>query len=203
MIAIKAKSLTIAGCLLMLTSPLAQAADADGNYALRGVGNGNCGEIVEALQEDDPALQQSLSSWMSGYVTSYNRITDETYDIVPVVSADELLIITTLICQQNPESNFEAALRAVFDLFDTARLTRESPVVEVTHDDRTVLTREDTLALLQERLADRGLYDAQVDGAYGPSTRTALERFQDDAGLEVTGVPDIDTKLNLLLDVER
>jgi uncharacterized surface protein with fasciclin (FAS1) repeats len=43
---------------------------------------------------------------------------------------------------------------------------------------------------LQTDLAAIGLYAGRIDGIYGPQTIAAVERLQEEAGLEVTGLPD-------------
>ncbi len=46
------------------------------------------------------------------------------------------------------------------------------------------------VSALQTDLAAIGLYGGRIDGIYGPETIAAVERLQDEAGLEVTGLPD-------------
>jgi peptidoglycan hydrolase-like protein with peptidoglycan-binding domain len=41
---------------------------------------------------------------------------------------------------------------------------------------------------LQERLRERRFYDGPIDGAYGPSVRTAIETFEAASRLPVTGL---------------
>jgi len=43
---------------------------------------------------------------------------------------------------------------------------------------------------IQRKLADRGYYTGAIDGLPGPLTETAIRRFQVEAGIPVTGVPD-------------
>jgi peptidoglycan hydrolase-like protein with peptidoglycan-binding domain len=50
----------------------------------------------------------------------------------------------------------------------------------------------------QQRLRSAGLYDGPVDGLYGPDTRAAIERFQSNRGLTVTGRLDDQTRSSLL-----
>jgi uncharacterized surface protein with fasciclin (FAS1) repeats len=46
------------------------------------------------------------------------------------------------------------------------------------------------VSALQTDLATIGLYSGKIDGIYGPKTIEAVERLQEEAGLEVTGLPD-------------
>jgi hypothetical protein len=41
---------------------------------------------------------------------------------------------------------------------------------------------------LQQALKQLGYYDGKVDGDYGPATKAAVEKFQQDAGLAVDGI---------------
>ena len=42
---------------------------------------------------------------------------------------------------------------------------------------------------LQTLLHDRGLYDAKIDGSYGPASRKAIQAFQGSIGNELAGLP--------------
>jgi len=50
---------------------------------------------------------------------------------------------------------------------------------------------------IQEELRARGYYRGAIDGLYGRSTRAAIEQFQRDEGLSVTGLPSQDLLLYL------
>ncbi len=53
---------------------------------------------------------------------------------------------------------------------------------------------------LQQRLYDLGYLSGERDGKYGAQTQTAVKLFQQDAGLEVTGIADPQTIAILLSD---
>jgi uncharacterized surface protein with fasciclin (FAS1) repeats len=53
------------------------------------------------------------------------------------------------------------------------------------------------VSALQTDLATIGLYNGKIDGIYGPRTIEAVERLQEEAGLEVTGLPDPATQRTL------
>jgi peptidoglycan hydrolase-like protein with peptidoglycan-binding domain len=56
---------------------------------------------------------------------------------------------------------------------------------------------------VQARLKALGYYGGAVDGAWGPGTRAALERFQRDRRLAVTGQLDQATVTAMGLDPDR
>ena len=53
---------------------------------------------------------------------------------------------------------------------------------------------------LQTRLTVLGYMNSTVDGDYGSKTKTAVEKFQQKAGLKVTGIADIETQEALFAD---
>lgn len=53
---------------------------------------------------------------------------------------------------------------------------------------------------LQQRLADLGYLDSEIDGDFGKKTKTAIQLFQKEAGIEVTGIADVDTQIALYAD---
>jgi len=48
-------------------------------------------------------------------------------------------------------------------------------------------SRGGDVAILQRKLAEKGFYDDRIDGLYGPKTRSAVEAFQSENELEITG----------------
>ncbi len=53
--------------------------------------------------------------------------------------------------------------------------------------------RGEEVRLLQESLAEKGYYFGRQDGVYSFSLRSAVRRFQEDAGLPISGRADNDT----------
>lgn len=53
---------------------------------------------------------------------------------------------------------------------------------------------------LQQRLADLGYLDGEIDGDFGKKTKTSVQLFQQAAGLEVTGIADENTQILLFSD---
>lgn len=78
------------------------------------------------------------------------------------------------------------------------RFQRDSGLPETGRADRATIdrlrfaeaARPPSTAEIQRLLAARGYYTGAVDGIAGPATRSAIRRFQRDAGLPVTGAVD-------------
>jgi hypothetical protein len=52
---------------------------------------------------------------------------------------------------------------------------------------------DSAVAIAQQQLGRLGYYRGEIDGAFGPETRSALMRYQNDHGLRVTGAFDAET----------
>lgn len=191
------RALVVIGAALM--APIASASDADGNYAIRGPGSSSCEAYTEAFAEEDVAAVQSYAAWIDGYRTSRSRVADETYDVLPFEQPGSVASILRGVCEQNPEILLETAMHGVLELFEPVRQARDSEIRELERDGNTVRIREETLREVQRQLAERDLYDFEIDGAYGPGTANGLAQFQAQAGLAETGLPDSDTLLALFL----
>lgn len=176
----------------------AMSADSDGNYALRGIGSASCNSYTEALA-NETARAQAFIGWTAGYITARSRMTEDTFDVLPLISGADVAGLMRVICTQNADTSFEVAVDAALDLFYPARVKVDSPLLELKHNGQTVAVREVTLAQVQAVLSERGFYESDVDGAYGPATRAAVQRFQALRNLKETGLPDADTLIALLL----
>lgn len=58
-------------------------------------------------------------------------------------------------------------------------------------------SRGDTVSHLQSKLNERNLYKDKIDGVYGPSTQTAVVRYQKEKGLRVDGKAGPKTRSSL------
>jgi hypothetical protein len=195
-----ASALILIGGLAMPS--LSSAADTNGNYALRGVGSAQCSDYTAALNGTGTADAQVYVAWLAGYITARSRLADETFDVLPLIAGADVAGLMNVICVQNPDSTFESAIDAAIRLFEPARVVADSPLLELTHDNRTVLIRQSTFEQVQTALSAQGLYTGAIDGAFGPGTRSAITVFQESRNIAQTGLPDADTLVALLLGEE-
>jgi peptidoglycan hydrolase-like protein with peptidoglycan-binding domain len=61
----------------------------------------------------------------------------------------------------------------------------------------SISTRSSDVLSAQRRLKDRGYYQGPLDGVIGPGTQAALQAYQRDRGLSVTGAVDSQTLRSL------
>jgi hypothetical protein len=189
----------LVACLLALAGPVS-AADAEGRFAGHGPGIARCDQMLEAIAVDGPDRPLYVG-WIAGFLTATNAYKPQTYDVAPWQPVEFVANVVMEQCSRNPEAAVTEVALAVVERLAADRLQTRSDVSTVAHGGREVQIYRETLRRAQARLRDLGHYDGGVDGAYGPRTRQALEAFQRDRGVPVTGLPDYATLLALFYDL--
>lgn len=175
----------------------ARAADAEGRFALRGVGLATCDQFLKAIEERQENVLLA-GGWLEGYLTAVNQFRPDTFNIAPWQNTDTLLTLLKHNCERNRDQRFFAIVGSMVDFFAKSRLKEQStPVVAEAGDQKAVVYKE-VLQEAQQELIKQGLLDGTADGQFGPKTKTALEEFQKKQNLQVTGLPDQMTLWRLL-----
>ena len=185
------------GIALAVSSAATAAADADGQFMVKGAGIATCERFV-AARSGDPVELASFAGWMDGYLSAMNRFQSETYDIAPWQSSALLVSALTGYCTRNPEQNFHKAVAGLAVSLQGERLRQRSEVVEARAGDASLLLYSHTLERAQRALVERGLLEGAASGVFDEHTEAALRAFQRDAGMEETGLPDQLTLARLL-----
>jgi hypothetical protein len=109
-------------CILTtsLTTPVALAASADGQFRMVGAGAIACSQISADLAAN-PALQPEIVSWLQGYATATNRQIDDTWDLMGEGGIDGYFAAVQADCAANPNKAFEGA---AFDVLNANYATR-------------------------------------------------------------------------------
>jgi hypothetical protein len=188
---------------LSILPAVAVAADAEGKYAVRGIGSSTCKQLVSALESKDQDLRKDAvllyTSWLNGYLSYVNRTEKETYDIVPLADGAHLLAVVAGQCRANPDALVESVSAQVIGAMSKARVGAESPLVEISVGDQKGSLRKATIIALQQKLIDLKHLKGAADGDFGAGSQKALRAFQKAEKLKETGFPDTDTLLRALL----
>lgn len=184
----------LAASLLGTTS---QAADRNGEYAIKGVGLANCEQFTAARTEQSNVFWMFMG-WLDGYLSAANRLSEDTFDLVAWESTDLLATVIDGHCKQNPQDQFEPVARSIVAQLAEERLRNRSKLVVARTDSGGLALYRDALRRAQQALSALKHYTGEPDGLYGPATRQALEDFQRANGLKVTGLPDQVTLWKLL-----
>jgi len=182
--------------LLISFAPAANAASKEGQYAIKGVGQLPCSRYTEerAAKTDTYRL---FVGWLSGYLSAYNRLTEDTVDIMPWQSLDLMAAMMDRYCQQYADVAFLRATDAAVSALIPLRLRRSSELVQASEGEQTVTLYRETLRRAQQLLLELGYYDGTIEGLWDEHTHAAFSAFQSDKKLQVTGMPDQITLLNL------
>ncbi|NNU15326.1 peptidoglycan-binding protein [Parvularcula sp. ZS-1/3] len=182
------RTLAAAAAILPMLAAGAQAGDADGRYAVKGIGLLPCKNFIEMAEGNKPEASLVMA-WFTGYLSAANMLVDETYDFVSW-QGDALLVNALAgMCSQMPDQPVAMAATQVVNGLGRERIQKaEQPkVIKVGEQQRylypTVVRR------MQSALKERG-QSVTVDGDFGPGSQSALRAFQKQVGVPETGFPD-------------
>lgn len=127
--------------LAVLLFPLfSTASDNNGYYyvAMLGKNEGSCGAYIAARNEGrkgDVSKQNAYAIWLAGYVTAYNKLEADTYNVMGTVDMATLQLWLENFCKQNPIKPFAEATEAGIDELYPIR-TKQAPKQEREHVSR-------------------------------------------------------------------
>jgi len=91
--------------------------------------------------------------------------------------------------------------RAVTNTIRTQRVLEASPLIEARVGDRVHRLYRETMRRVQRELADAGYFQGDINGLFGEDSVKALEAYQADRNLTVTGIPDLPTLVTIFRDI--
>lgn len=187
------QGLCAAAAALCMTGA-ASAGDAEGRYAVKGVGIMPCQMFIEQAQQGTPQAA-AVVSWLRGYISGVNMMIDNTYDLVTWQDGimPNLLAST---CSQMPQQPVAVAAAQLIQILGPGRLTTAEQPEEITVGEQKRLLYPSVIRGMQQALKDKG-QTITVDGDFGPGTQSALRSFQTANGIEATGFPDPRTMIAL------
>ncbi len=187
--------LIVASCLVLGRATVL-AADINGKFAVHGIGRARCEILNSFVRDSRPELNQ-FGGWVSGYITAQNQTSKDTYDLAKFEDADTLFLYVQKFCSNNPSEIFLDAVRRVTDELKRSRV---SVFLGFTDFGKPV-----SVSIYKQTFNDVALklktlgYLAEVTKEYNPDEVTlALLEFQKRMNLQLTGLPDQATLVELL-----
>ena len=165
------------------------AADADNQFAIKGIGLSTCESFVEARKTQTPQYFQ-FGGWMNGFLSAANRYEKDTFDLVPWQSTGMLAASLADFCERHPQLQFVRAVALLLNTLGPDRLQSQSELVEAKTGETSVFIYGATLQRAQQILVERGHLRGAPSGELDIATQQALKRFQEANSLEATGLPD-------------
>ena len=155
----------------LATSAPATAGDANGNFAVKGVGALDCAAYIRAAEAGDRELAQ-YSGYLAGYVSAYNEHRSDTFDLLPWQSMETLMLIMLRRCRQVPETSFAVAVSDMARYFDTGRVEELGDRIRYGDGDSAIELYEPVAAAVLAALEER---DYPTDDLY-----RSLQQYRED-----------------------
>ena len=186
--------------LLALAAALpgsALAADAEGQFALRGAALVPC-SLYAQEHEARGDVYKIVASWVDGYVTGINQYLDDNYDLLPFETTELILEIVDRHCQTHPNDPVFGVVNGLFEKLKKQRLAHRSEKITVAKGGFQDRLYVELVKRVQSRLSKAGLYKGTVDGSFNEETSHAIAAYQESIGFQPTGFPDQATLWRLL-----
>lgn len=95
--------------LLLVLSSASQARDFENAYAVYGAGADNCSQYIESINKGG-AEQDYFIDWMIGYLSAFNVIMPNTYNVLGETGFDSAQLWLETRCKQFPKEPFITAM---------------------------------------------------------------------------------------------
>ena len=181
-------------CGILLYPPPANAASGSGEYAIKGVGLVTCKLYSQERKKLSNRYFQFVG-WIIGYLSGHNRYAKDVDDIAPWQTSDLMATLIVNYSRANPNARLVAASNRLIEALHPNRLRNGSKRIQAKTGGKTVVIYDAIMRRAQQMMAERGFCTGSTDGKFGPATRKAIEKFQKDKKIKVTGLPDQRTLL--------
>ncbi len=177
--------------LIILLFPLnTLAADKDNNFAVKGLAAASCATFVEEREKLSQTYGEAMA-WLTGYISAYNHLKADTYDVAPWQSAELLSSLLASHCKNNPAESFFIASNKLINTIEKDRLRVTSEIITISIGDHRLNIYKDMVFRIQGALKEKGhLKIRWGTGDYDQSTIAAMKAFQAENNIGATGVPD-------------
>jgi hypothetical protein len=177
--------------LMLATLPQSGWTSSDGGtYAVRGAGLIDCQTYLEERQKRSSAYLM-IGGWIDGYLTGVNQYAADTYDATSFESTELFAELLRSHCEKNPADRIFPVLNAILRQRWEGRIREPSPLTGIALGEFHAQMYQETIRRVQQRLADMGLYQAEISGHFNAETISAIAEFQKTLeGFEATGFPD-------------
>lgn len=186
-------AVTLYGTFLLANASV--AGDAEGNFAVRGIGQAACSGLIESAESDLPVFRQ-FGGFVSGFITGLNLEREDTFDLVLFEETDTLMLYVLRACRDDPQRPFINVVRELIGVIENTRVSKFEGHSVVGLEQKTTVYRQ---AYLQSvaKLSELEFLE-QTEEATPEDVGRAIVAFQQDSGLPITGTLDQQTLVRLL-----
>lgn len=193
------RSLLLIGAVALATP--AVAADNQNRFAPHGVGLVTCEQFLKGVEERKENWLV-VGGWLEGYMSAINQLSPDTFDIAPWQSTESLVALIRHNCENNKERRFFDIVNSMMNFLKDNRLKESTQRIITESGEKKIAVYTSVMKDVQEELIKRKVLEGAADGQFGPKTKAALEQFQKEQNIEVTGLPDQQTLWRLLAQAQ-
>lgn len=179
-------------CLFLLAVPIyPAAAQSEGQTVnVRNAGSFECEEVLSALSSPGRQIEKTaFLQWTAAYATAASR-SNSLIDIFPLGDTNELVVMTSFVCQEVLTVTYETALRTTIGRLRNYWIRQSADAITLNDPSgRTVLMYMEAVAQLQRDLQRIGA-SITVDATYGNETGNAVREVNEANGLPPWLTPD-------------
>ncbi len=183
------KFTALVSSLIIINISAAYAGDVNGRYAIRGAGLLSCKTFIEERSKQSPAYMM-IGGWMDGYITAYNQLQDNTFDVTSYETTELLSVVINRHCVNNLNDILAPVLNSLLTRLHANRIKTASPYITINVGKYNGSLYVQTIKEIQRRLTQKGLYKKTANGLWNDETQTAISNYQKQHGFDVTGYPD-------------
>lgn len=131
------------------------AKDPQGSFAVKGVGTFSCEQFITDTGSDQAKLTL-YAGYLTGYISAYNELKSQTFDVLPWQQIDTVMLLLFQQCKQNPHLNVAGAISQITQFFDENKLTQAQQPVEIKRGDISLLFYPQVLEQIKTALREKG-----------------------------------------------
>lgn len=191
----RAVACAAAVCFLAATGPGAQEMPPGASirpYAVDGPGAMRCAEFT--TKAEDPETTREVAIWLAGYLTAFQRLMPDVYDLTPWQTSGVLVGLLQQYCKANDQARVEQGASQLIGYLAPRALRGAAKRVTLGSGDKVVVLYAPVVAEIRDRLAAAG----HPPGPSEADLAAALSAYQAEQGLAVTGLADQATLVILL-----
>lgn len=133
----------------------AVAKDVNGAFAIKGVGALSCNDFIEAASADEPILQQ-YAGYVSGYISAYNELENNVFDVLPWQQLDTVMLLLLQGCKQTPSSTVGGAVSRITQYFSPNLVHKNAEKIEIKGQEHSVYFYPIVVEKMKDALIEQG-----------------------------------------------
>jgi hypothetical protein len=174
---------------LAVASGPALAADVTGRFAIKGVGQAACQDVVRA-SAGQPQDVAPFLHWLAGYLSAANLYEVQTFDLLAWQTDGVIFQSLISYCRDNPKTALALAAGKMVESLRQTRVQRAGGFQLLTINGQQIRFYDETMIRMKQILATAVGFRGPMDARWTPAVADALRRYQQLRRLPVTGLPD-------------